>query len=144
MKKAWLITWDGTSEKINDENRFVGVLSSRKSSSFVEDICDVIYSRTIFDASDSLYFANRKKERRKLCQTYEGGIIAFGHNPFLLARVVSNISITENGEYEIIKWKEPDHYGFDENHHIELKRQGSFCSLKRKRHVPLFSDIFNT
>ena len=59
--KAWLITWEGTDRRIKEENSIAAIISAKRSSSFIEELCDVLFHRTSFDAADMVYYANHKK-----------------------------------------------------------------------------------
>jgi len=50
---AWLLTWEGTcGPAINGKKKIVAILSAKRSSSFVEDLIDVLYCRSVDTAND--------------------------------------------------------------------------------------------
>lgn len=94
--KAWIITWEGTSHNLNDENRFVALLSSRNPEKCVGDLVEFIYLRAASPASEMMFFANRpnqisyKAERIQLTNSVpHGDRIVCGHNPWIYTRKVS-------------------------------------------------------
>lgn len=139
--KAWLITWEGTSKKINDDLKIVAILSGRYSGSTIEIICDTIYHRTELNARDSAYYANRKPERYKMNRVSTSCGVCFGKNPFLYGRKVKELKVLQEGGIETISWLEPDEYSFDEKHHWKLKEIGQRRVCKRNALTPLSMEI---
>lgn len=111
MVNAWVITWEGMDRRISDENRVVAVLSNRLSSSFVEDLIDVLYQRCRSSVMEMAHFANRRKERRRASRMLfsSGERIFYGTaDQFLYGRRVSNFTVKESPgrEVENIRWIE--------------------------------------
>ena len=109
---AWLITWEGTSRRITDANKIVGVLSARNSDSDIEKLVDFIYHRTVFSVGEMIYYANKRKARQARSKAiFSGGGRIFygkGSNPFLFARRVRDIQVKveESKNMEVISWVE--------------------------------------
>jgi hypothetical protein len=108
---AWLITWEGLDRRITDSNRIVAVLSSRMSSSAVEDLIDVLYQRSHCAVFEMAHLANRKRERRgssrMLCSSLDR--IFYGTaDRFLYGRLISSLSVREIPDtgIETLKWIE--------------------------------------
>jgi hypothetical protein len=107
---AWLITWEGTDKSIKEANKIAGVLSGRCSSSYVENLVDFIYHRTIFDVHAMVHYANKRKAREAKSKMLfsTNGRIYYGSNPCLYARRVKNIEVNvdELKNIEIVNWVE--------------------------------------
>ena len=111
---AWLLTWEGTEPKtiFDNDNKIVTILSGRTSSTLVEQIVYVLYTRCLWTAGDLSYFANRKKEREKMYKpvyaNHRRGFY-YGSNPWIYARRVTDLVIEkdEEDEFEHISWNEP-------------------------------------
>lgn len=137
---AWLLTWDGTSPKITDENRIIGIIGSRRSKNFVADLVEFIYSRNTSSASDMAYIANRPKQKPFQAEKTQiingvphGERIICGHNPWIYARKVRNLRITQEDDFEIVTWREPDNYQWKNKQKMEIvvEKKGSTRKLKR-------------
>ena len=137
---AWLITWEGTSPKITDENRIIGILGSRRSDSFVAELVEFIYLRNSSSVSEMAYIANRPKkkpfpaERTQIINGVpHGERLICGHNPWIYARKVKNLKIAQDGDVEIITWKEPDNYRWKNKQkmQIEVEKIGDIRTIKR-------------
>jgi hypothetical protein len=115
---AWLRTWVGTDSIINDENKFVGVLSSRKSEKSVSALLEFVYQRAFGTVFSMAYEATRLKE--KLGKAREGVIIegmpngermfcGHGSSCQLYAGKVSEftVEVDKESRIETLKWKEP-------------------------------------
>lgn len=112
---AWLLTWEGTSgPAINDRKKIIAILSSKRSSSFVEDLVDVLYCRSVDTASNMAYEANKRKLRNNQYKHIYSGVnrIFYGKNPCIFARVVKDLEIDVDDEnnIETVRWTEPTYY----------------------------------
>ena len=111
---AWLLTWEGTEPEtiFDNDNKIVTILSGRTSSTLVEQIVYVLYTRCLWTAGDLSYFANRRKEREKHYKPIQSNHhrrFLYGSNPWIYARQVTDLVIEKNEEagLEHISWKEP-------------------------------------
>jgi len=108
---AWLLTWEGTGRNVTPENKIVAIVSSRRSSSFIEDLVEVLYCRTADSAYDAARGANRSRQRRnQLRATFSANNqIFFGRNPLIFARRVTNLVVVQNETQgmETITWLDP-------------------------------------
>jgi hypothetical protein len=109
---AWLLTWEGTSGPlILDENKIVAIVSSKRSTSFIEDLADVLYCRTVNSAGKMAYEANKSRYRKEQYKNIfsHGDRVFYGKNPCIFARLVSNLRITKDDEkmVEVVCWTEP-------------------------------------
>lgn len=106
IKKAWLISWtfsDGTDDKD------ILILDCRRSSNFVKSVLELIYFQEEYSLEEQISYTKNKtlnpykaEEVKKNGIPYSGEILC-GHNPYLRARIVSNIKIiTKGSEKELI------------------------------------------
>ena len=124
---AWLLTWDGTCQKITDDNRIIGIISSRRSDSFVAELVEFLYARNSSSASDMAYIANHQKQKPFTAERTQiindvphGERIICGHNPWIYARKVKNLKITEEDGFEVVTWQEPDNYYWKNKQRMEI------------------------
>lgn len=99
-KSAWLVTWDGTTD---EKDNVVAVLNWRMGATRVAEFVETLYVTLLSSPSEKVSFANRPKSNPYRAQKEHFDRIHCGHNPFLYARRVTDIS--EDGEG--IMWTEP-------------------------------------
>ena len=113
---AWLLTWEGTSgPAIDPDKKIIAILDARRSESFVEDLVDVIYSRSHSSAYDMAFMANKRHQRDsqyKHLACYPSHVL-YGHLPCIFARRIVNLTITLNIDENIehLRWTEPPVFG---------------------------------
>jgi hypothetical protein len=150
--KAWVITWEGTSQKLNDENGLVALLASRKSVKYVGDLVEFIYLRATSSASDMLFLANRsaqipyKADRAQVINGVpHGDRVICGHNPWLYARKVSCVKVTKEpgSDNEEITWKEPPIFKWKDKNRRDkqISNEGEVRVVKRMLRFPLSNDL---
>lgn len=120
--KAWLVTWDWTGDAAAVADVVVGVLNPRWGDRRVADIVEFLYSNTTANISELAHYAKKPSNnpyRAEICN----GRIHCGHNPFLFARIVSDlrIEISSDGK-ESITWKEPPIYDLI-NNKVQMVRE---------------------
>ncbi len=112
--KAWLLTWEGTSACADEMGNVAAILNSRMSPVRVKDIAELMYANTEYTLRERVELARNKKNNpwparfdRIRGVTWEGRIVV-GHNPWLHARVVSELVVheSENGGQNLT-WTEP-------------------------------------
>ena len=108
---AWLLTWEGTTgPALAADRKILAILSSRRSSSAVADLVDVLYTRCVDSANAMAGLANKRKLREQqflhLGSTPQR--MFYGRNPCIFARMVANLTIVLNESHgtELIKWSE--------------------------------------
>ena len=108
--KAWLITWEWANDAAAVADRVVGILNFRWGDGRVADIVEFLYSNSNASVDELAYYAKKRSNNPYRADIRHGRILC-GHNPFLYARVVSDlkIDITDDGR-ETISWKEPPVY----------------------------------
>jgi hypothetical protein len=111
LKKAWLITWEGTQKK---KNKIVSFFSTRKPDKWVKDYLEIFYMEKLGSLNERISFAKNKKDtpyraekaytigksgKKYLCFTC-------GHNPHLFARHVFNLTVSIKSGREKLDWEE--------------------------------------
>src|SRR5205814_3584475 len=93
--------------------KILAIISSRRSSSFIKDLVDVLYCRSVDSAHDMATRANKRKQRdRELMATFStAGRIFYGRNPMIFARRVTNLQVVRNEAKgtETVSWTDPPH-----------------------------------
>lgn len=114
-KSAWLVTWEGTDiEDWPQERKIVSILDGRKSPEFIRDYVHEYYIASEYSLTEKLRFSSQPK---KALNPYPAefdridgalflGRITCGHNPFLLARKVTNLRIFSSGDHIAVQWQE--------------------------------------
>lgn len=109
-KRAWLISWQGT----NFKEEIVAILNSRKSAETVAHFTEQYYIASSYSLSEKITYAKSSKDNPYRVEFDEingvqwTGRMTCGHNPFLVARMVTNLSVTTDGDgYEELVWEEP-------------------------------------
>ena len=113
--KAWLITWDWTGDAAAVADEVVGVFNPRWADRRIADIVEFLYSNTTANISELAHYAKRPSNNPYRAKIWSGRIHC-GHNPFLYARIVSDlkIGIGSDGK-ESITWMEPPTYDLINN-----------------------------
>jgi hypothetical protein len=113
MKRAWIITQEGP----RTPTEVIGILSARKSSKIIKDYVEWLYALLHYSADDHLnmarYSSPTNPYEAKLWVTNTGvpvqTLMFCGHNPYLIARLASNVSIVNTSQDIFsLKWTEPD------------------------------------
>ena len=108
---AWLLTWVGTSgPAIDPDKKVIAIVDARRSESFIEDLVDVLYCRSVDSAYHMAFMANKRGQRAKQYRhmnTYPGHIL-YGRRPCIFARRVCNLTILwdEGKRTEHLRWTE--------------------------------------
>jgi hypothetical protein len=90
--KAWLITWDWTGDAAAVADVVVGVLNPRWGDIRVADMVEFLYSNTTANICELAHYAKRPSNNPCRSKIWNGRIHC-GHNPFLCARIVSDLKI---------------------------------------------------
>jgi hypothetical protein len=108
---AWLLTWEGTTANVTPENKIAAIVSARRSSSFIEDLMDVLYTRSVDAAYDAVRMLYKKGRRqRELRPTFSrGDRLFYGRNPMLFARRVKDLTVVRDEQRgtETVGWIDP-------------------------------------
>ena len=143
---AWLLTWTVTSITKIDVDPIAAILSSRKSESKIVEAVELLYLRSMYGAYEMAYYANRHNEMPFRAQRHPRtpDYITCGGNPcWLVARRVTQlrIQVDEENEKEILSWKEPPSYKFN-NFEIEEIIEGEERHAERRWFSPLGKDTW--
>lgn len=144
---AWLLTWEGTGSRIVSDNKILAIISSRRSSSFIKDLVDVLYSRSVDSAYDMANKANKKKQRdRELRATFSTpSSLFYGRNPMIFARLVTELKVVRNEAQrtETVSWKDPPYLRTEMPGELPVVVEPErYCELVRQINVPLSGDIY--
>lgn len=144
---AWLLTWEGTSPAINASNKIVAIIASRRSNSFVHDVVDLLYGRSVGSAYDAVRAANRRKERKgELLTTYSTSErFFFGRNPLIFARRVSHLTVSRNEseDTETVAWIDPPYLRIENPGELPVVTDPQRrCLLVRRLHAPLSGELY--
>lgn len=108
---AWLFTWEGTDRAITHDNKILAIVSSRRSSSFIEDVVDLLYCRSVDSAYYAIRATNRKKQRHNelMAMFSTPSRMFYGRNPLIFARRVADLKILRNEAEgtETVSWTDP-------------------------------------
>ena len=138
--KAWLITWDWTGNAAAVADVVVGVLNPRWGAERVADIVQFLYYNTNSNVSELSHYA-KKPSNNPYRAEIRGRRIHCGHNPFLYARIVSNLKIEETSDgKESITWLEPPLYDFI-NGKVEMVREPDPNGFTRRITGPVSHEL---
>lgn len=104
--KFWLVTWESSNPSIVVEQRFAGLFNPRWGKDRVKELVEIIYAKSEYCVFELMKYANNKSFNPYPAKVW-GEEIHCGHNPFLIARPVSDFKIErdQNGN-EIVSWKQ--------------------------------------
>lgn len=119
--KAWLITWEWMGEDSAVTDPIACVLPPQWSLQRVGRALQLLYAVNTYTLTELAAFAKRPG-RNPYKAEYSGRQITCGHNPFLVARVVSDLEIDVTPRLEVVKWREPDRYRFASGQRVMVAR----------------------
>jgi hypothetical protein len=107
--KAWLVTWEWVGNHAAVEEPVVAILSARKNARGVRIYVEQRYIEETASFEEKLSYARYNRPRRPPHPAeLTHNRIHCGHNPFLYARVVDDLSTEINQEgNEELTWTEP-------------------------------------
>lgn len=143
---AWLLTWEGMSPRITADNKIAAIVSARRSSSFIYDLVDVLYHRSIDAVYQTVSNLYKPKLRRQLLATYStSDRLFFGRDSLIFARLVNNLRVSldrENGT-ETVSWTDPPYLRIENPGEMpHVADQARRCTLVRGIHAPLSGDVY--
>ena len=111
--KAWLVTWESVGDHAAVNQPIASILSPRLGPNSVLDHVERLYADSCLSLPERLDVARNRRLNPDPAEfdRIEGmaikGRIHCGHNPFLLARMVTHLEVTvgEDGE-ERLTWRE--------------------------------------
>ncbi len=110
-KCAWLIYWESSERTLSNDN-IIAILDSRKSDKFVRDFILQHYISKYTSLAEKIYYSSHLKDFpyqvvfEKIQDVPWVGMMTCGHNPFIVARIVKNLtlSISDDGS-EMLHWE---------------------------------------
>ena len=111
LNSAWVVTLEGTTINNKKSKNIIAIFSSRTSFSKIKSFMEKYYmSRNYSNFEKMLYANNRKKNpypaTTENIDSLRQTIITCGHNPFLKARAVRNLTVSNEDDKEIVSWEE--------------------------------------
>ena len=152
--KAWLITWEGTRLYKSNLEKIVAILSSRKTEKTIVEFVELLYMRSMYTASNMVYYANRRKDMPFKAERppvingvlYSGRIYCGSGELMLYARIVTNLKVRvdKEGGKEILTWAEPTAYKWEDGQLLEIKPESKdeLKHWERDYLAPLSKDIW--
>ncbi len=125
LNKAWLITWMDTEPwaRPDDWRSIMAIISGNRSEKFIKEVVWLLDVRAKKSAYHMAYYANRRQQYG-LPVHFGAGLRLSGSNAWLYARIVTNLSVTNDGVNETLQWVEPDYYrNNSDTYQIELVGQ---------------------
>lgn len=131
--KAWLVTWESDRPASAVERKVAAILPPRWSGRRVGDILEVLYAQSKYTLSETAQYAKRRSGNPYPARASDSSIYC-GHEPHLLARVVSDLEVVSDfaGDSETITWREPDRYRTGPTGPPEIASRGAVCSCTQR------------
>ena len=107
---AWLVRWKWTGE-FEAEEEIAAILRPRLAEKIVGEIIASLYASTEFTAREIAAWCRKPKENPCLARWHDG-VCTCGHNPWLVARLVSQLTVERDPatDLETIRWLDPPLY----------------------------------
>lgn len=141
--KAWLVSWIAASGRAEAEvaDEVILVLNSQWAIERVAAIVELFYTASTSDVGELARNA-RRPAATPYRATIENYRITCGHNPYLYARLVSDVEVTRDSPeaYELISWTEPDHLALAGSRVVKTAN-GNRRSFQRRRDGPAWSGL---
>lgn len=144
---AWLITWKWIGDFAKVRDPFIAILSARKSDRSVAEFVEYHYLLMTSSAREVAYFVNQPRKiphkaskGMRINNLCHGDRITCGNNPFIYARKVSALVVSQNHNqaFEIIKWQEPPRYKWEDGSEWPtLAQDGEYKELIRGLKYPI-------
>lgn len=135
--KAWLITWEWMAQHAAVADRIAGILPPQWSPKAVARFAEVFYAMTNSTVAELMAYARRPSANPYRCKfevingVPHADLMRCGGHPWLSARRVSNLVVSEENGYESVSWTDPDTYKPDARGLPELARRGENDSHTR-------------
>jgi hypothetical protein len=100
LKSAWVVSWAGSHTRNRPP---LAVLDYRLSHSTVRGIVELLYAVQSYTSEEQLRLVKSPKDKPYPASVSPFQRITCGHNPFLFARLVTNLHM----EGDVLKWTEP-------------------------------------
>jgi hypothetical protein len=100
-KNVWLVTWDGSTGV--PEDPVVAVLNCRMSVHSVKEFVELLYATLSYTSREKFLYAINRKDNPYPATMNVFEKINCGDNPWLYARLVSNLKVIDGK----LTWREP-------------------------------------
>ena len=145
--KAWLLTWEGTyGPALVADKKIVAIISSSRSSNVIEDMVDILYSRSVDSAYDMAFLANKRGERKsEYKHSYsQPHRLFYGRNPCIYARIVSDLKVErdEDRKIECVRWIEPPYRRIEKPGALPIEVEPASEKKLIRTFAPLSLDIY--
>ena len=149
--KAWLVTWDWCGDHAAVGDQLVAILNAKRSQSSVAKYVELLHLLATSPAFEVAQCADgRGKQPHQQATMVQvingvphGGRITCGHNPWMVARLVSNLVVEPDSDagIETVRWQEPPTYRWQDEtqRRLVVERDGDVRELVRSL-KPLLSD----
>lgn len=140
---AWLVTWEWVTHHAKVSDPLIAILSARKGDRWIASYIEGYYLMTSCTAQEVAYLVNRPHTIPYKASRHffiingvpHGDRMRCGNNPFIYARKVTNLTVTEDREHrrEIIRWKEPPIFRWKDElrNAVEIAQEGTTKTLER-------------
>jgi hypothetical protein len=111
--KGWLVTWEWSGQHAKRDDTVAAIFDSRLGVERIREYVEFLYATENYTLREQMTWARDRKNNRYPAQfgtlngvPWEGEIIC-GHNPYLRARLVDDLSVEVEAEgKEKATWKE--------------------------------------
>lgn len=137
--KAWLITWEWTSDSAAVIDEVAAILSPRYSGDRVACIVEFLYAKRHATACEMAAFAGRPSKN-----PYRAGVgITCGHHPWLHGRKVDDLRVSKDPKsgVETVTWIEPELYKLRRSGHPKRVRDSMPGKSVRRITGPLSDEL---
>jgi hypothetical protein len=140
--RAWLITWDWTSDSVAVVDRIAAVLPPRWSEERVGDFMEQLYAHGTSSVDELAAIAKRPKTNPYRVRQ-DGPYLTCGHHPWLTARKVSKLKVARDHDgFEVVSWLNPNTYRLKADASgTEVVVKGQEDSVRRIVKGPLSRDM---
>ena len=137
--KAWLVTWDWAGDAAAVADKIASIFPPQWPDDTVKRHVECLYALATSTAQELAAYAKRPSDSPYRAR-WDSPFISCGHNPFLVARRVSELKVVREGDgFEAISWREPDRWRINEEGHPEKSAEGQTYFTKRRIRGPLSS-----
>ena len=110
LPTAWLVTWEWVGDHAQVDEPIVAILNYRYTGRRVRDIVEQLYATSKYSIAERLLVAKNPRNNPYPPQfavlnggTYESSLTC-GHNPYLHARIVTNLHLAEEDGVQKLRW----------------------------------------
>jgi hypothetical protein len=105
--RAWLIEWDWDGDHARHDGPRYIVVNWRRSAKYVADLMERLYAQSEYSLDEQVALAAGRWENPYRARIEDFERIHCGHNPFLFARPVRNLSAEQDGNgEEVLRWED--------------------------------------